>query len=173
MNKLLSNRGMPVLYALIMLCAVFCFCASSEAATVVEDDSIVTEAVCGEDGEIQYQLEVPAGETVNYSVEPASPEQLVNGDKIVGKFRNTTNRTVTKTITVKVKFLNCEYEIDAYYKSDEHNMETTYKDTDVIISRDGEKAVDFSFNWKDDSFEKLKNSLDKYVGIINKKIQEF
>lgn len=161
MKKDLLRRKCAALSCMLILAV--------SAPSVYADTEMISDVTVPETGVIQYDVTVPAGSTVNYSVELTPDKNTGTIDKVSGMWKNTTNKTVTKTINAKVKFLSSEYTISATYTSNETHQRLEYKDKKEAVKSYEESFVHERFAFDSDVLEKWYNAMEKQL----KKVSDF
>lgn len=131
-NKIVI-RGISWCLAGFMMLGCICWNEPVYAAEK-NKESIITDVKNPENGVIKYKVTVPPGEKIDYSVTlpPDKPYKLPEVSK--GSYKNKTKKTVTKTVTVKVKCFSDKYKICASYTSDYKGEEIMYSDQDKAVS---------------------------------------
>ncbi len=159
--KMIKEKG-GVLFIMLVLAASMVAAAPSYADTINEEE-LISDINTPENGVIQYDVTVPAGSTVNYMVELTPDKGSGTIDKVEGMWKNTTKKTVTKTITAKVKFLSSEYMISATYTSNSTQQKLEYKDQDTAVKSYKDSLVHSRFTWDTGSLEDLKSTVDSHI----------
>lgn len=138
-------------------------------ADTLNNEDLISNINVPETGVIQYDVVVPAGSTVNYSVELTPDKKTGTIDKISGVWKNTTKKTVTKTINAKVKFLSSEYTISATCTSNSTQYKLEYKDRDIAVKSYEESTIKSNLSWDTGDFEKWCDLLENQF----KKVSEY
>ena len=180
---------MPKSYQRI-ICLLFVFTLISgclfvpehvHAATAVNKENLITDVKNPQNGVIEYKVNVPAGERIDYSVTLTPDKSDKAVDVVNGSWKNKTKKTVKKTITVKVKYLSNKYKITASYTKESSRQDISYKDVDKATSAlktavtTRKLAWDFSKlgkgnkNWKYRyKYIPFKNGFKKYLEVFDK-----
>lgn len=149
----------------LLIIVAFVLNVNQSYADTVEDEKIISNVIVPENGVIQYDVTVPAGSTVNYAVELSPNKKTGTIDKVAGVWKNTTKKTVTRTITANVKFLSSEYTISASYVYNSTKQKHEYKDKDTAIKSYEESTFHNRFAWDTGSIEKIKDTAVKHIYI--------
>lgn len=159
-KDILKRKGTALCCALMLSAA-----AVPAYADTYDGDGMISDITVPEPSVIQYDVMVPAGSTVNYSVELTPDEKAGTIDKVSGMWKNTTNKTVTKTIKAKVKFLSSEYTISAAYTSNSTHQKLEYKDKAESVKSYEESALHAGFTWNSDV-------IGKWCGVMEKQLKK-
>lgn len=146
------------------------------------NENLITNVKNPSNGVIKYNVTVPAGERVDYSVSLTPDKSGKAVEVINGSLKNRTRKTVRKTVTMNVKYLSNKYKITASYTKETSGSEILYKDVDTATSALKETAVTKKLKW---DFSKLgkgnkewkyrykyvpcKNGYKKYLEVFDKK----
>ncbi len=134
------------------------------AAEHVNKEDLITNVTNPSNGKIRFNINVPAGVTVEYKVQLVPHVRTGSIDTVSGSYKNTSSNQVTRTITVDVDYYTSKYEITATYYTGPARNRTYYEDTDSATS--GLKTTVFSnkFVWDDAAINRWK--LGQRVGIV-------
>lgn len=156
----------------IVIVTVSLFTANPSYADTINEDGMISNIVVPETGVIQYDVTVPAESTVNYSVELTPDKKTGTIDKVSGMWKNTTKKTVKRTITANVKFLSSEYTISASYESNSTKQKFEYKDQCKAVK--SYEASDFHSRlaWDTGSTSSLKDTAIKYLNRISELVNK-
>lgn len=143
----MNHRTVSLCLVMIMFMACGCWQEPVCAAESVNKESIVTDVKNPSNGVITYNVTVPPGEKIDYSVELTPDKKSGNTDKIKGSWKNKTKKTVTKTIKANVKFISNKYKITASYTKDVKGTEIAYKDSDTAVSALKTSTVTKKIKW--------------------------
>jgi len=157
-TDIIEKRGAALCCFMMMTAAMG---TNTVHAASAEEENLIKDINVPETGVIQYDVVVPAGSTVNYSVELSPDGKNGTVDKVSGMWKNTTKKTVTKTINAKVKFLSSEYTISATYTSNATNQKLEYKDKAEAVKSYEESTMHSRLSWETDTFEKWYGMLEK------------
>ncbi len=179
-ERCMFRSMVSIIIAAMMLLSCTVSAVPVHAGSVINKESIVSGVRNPENGIIKYKVRVPAGEKIDYSVELVPGKRSNAKDKISGSWINRSRKTVTKTITVRVKYLSNKYTIKASYTSDRIGHKIVYKDVDKAVSALKTTVVTAKLNWdfsllgKGDKNWKYrykyvpsKNGYKKYLQVFN------
>ena len=183
MGKKFEYRIISALMILIMLSVACMSCQETvHAETDVVKEDIISDVKNPQNGIIKYDVTVPPGERIDYSVELTPDKKQGTIDKISGTWKNRTRRTITKTIKVNVKFLSNKYKINASYTEKTLEEKIEHRDTVTAVSALKTSTVSKKLAW---DFSKLgkgnkewkyrykyipcKNGFKKYLQVFDSK----
>lgn len=141
-------------------------------ADTADDADIISDVTVPENGVIQYDVTVPAGSTVNYEVELTPDVKTGTIDSVAGMWKNTTRKTVTKTITAKVKFLSNEYTIHASYTSSSSKQKIEHKDQATAVRSYEEETTNTHLSWNAEGFEKWHSKYEEQRDYVSEQIKK-
>ena len=122
-------------------------CAASR-----NSEKLITDVKNPSNGVIKCNVNVPAGERVDYSV-TLTPDKSGKAVEVInGSLKNRARKTIKKTITMNVKYLSNKYKITASYTKETSGSEIVYKDVDTATSALKTTAVTKKLKW---DFSKL------------------
>ena len=99
----------------------------------VKDSSLITNIKNPSNGKLSFTIKIPANQTLYYKVEliPSKRAGAIETPKNASYY-NSSNRTVTKTITVDVKHFSPNYVITANYTTGNSRIKTVYEDEEKV-----------------------------------------
>ena len=122
----------------------------------VKDSSLITNVKNPSNGKLSFTIKVPANQTLYYKVELIPSERAGSIEKKKNaSYRNSSNKTVTKTITIDVKHFSPKYVITANYTTGNSRIKTVYEDEEKASSNLVTKITSKPFVW-------TQAELDKY-----------
>ena len=121
---------------LVMFVAAVCFGNNGQAygASTVNKESLVTNVQNPSNAVIKYDVTVPPGETIDYSVTLTPDKKEKLRDNVTGSWKNKTKKTVKKTITVRVKCIGDKYKIKVSYQANYCGQKIIYSDEEKAVS---------------------------------------
>lgn len=153
MEKRLNCTIVSCSIVFVLLFVSFFACSGAVyAGTNIVKDDLISNVKNPENGVIKYNVTVPAGERIDYSVELTPDKKSGTIDKVTGTWKNRTKRTVTKTVRANVKFLSDKYKIKVSYTESTFNETIEHKDTAAAVSALKTSAVSTKLAW---DFSKL------------------
>lgn len=122
----------------------------------VKDSSLITNIKNPSNGTLSFTIKVPANQTLYYKVEliPSKRAGSIETPKNAS-YRNNSNKTITKTITIDVKHFSPKYVITANYTTGNSRIKTVYEDSDNATSTLVTAITSKAFVW-------TQSELDKY-----------
>ena len=122
----------------------------------VKDSSLITNIKNPSNGKLSFTIKIPANQTLYYKVEliPSKRAGAIETPKNASYY-NSSNRTVTKTITVDVKHFSPNYVITANYTTGNSRIKTVYEDEEKVASKLVKQITSKPFVW-------TQAELDKY-----------
>lgn len=151
MKAAICQRTICLAFAVLLMMGCLALPEDVHAASV-NKENLVTNAKNPENGVITYDINVPAGERVDYSVTLTPDKSGKAVDVVNGSWKNRTKKTVKKTVTMKVKYLSDKYKITASYTRESSGEEISCRDVDSITSALKETVVTRKLAW---DFSKL------------------
>lgn len=169
--KIEGMRRKEMILCSVLIMAVLVLTVNPVYADTVHEGEFISNVTVPENGVIQYDVTVPAGSTVNYAVELTPDEETGTIDKVTGMWKNTTKKTVTRTITAKVKFLSSEYTISASYMSNSTKQKLEYKDKNTAVRSYEESAFHNRLTWDTGTTDGLKDIAVKHLDKLSKSVR--
>ena len=114
----------------------------------VKDSSLITNIKNPSNGKLSFTIKIPANQTLYYKVEliPSKRAGAIETPKNASYY-NSSNRTVTKTITVDVKHFSPNYVITANYTTGNSRIKTVYEDEEKVASKLVKQITSKPFVW--------------------------
>lgn len=116
-------------------------------ATRVTEESLISSVSNPSNGKIQFYINVPAGETVSYSVDLIPNDRTDSVDTKTGSYTNSGTSAVSKKITVTAKYFSNKYTIYASYTTGPSASRTIHEDTDSATSALKSSVTSERFVW--------------------------
>lgn len=156
--KIRSTRIIAMLLITLLIFTLLPLSMSYGASTsTVTKEGLITNVSNPSNGTITFYIHVPAQKTVNYNVKLVPSKRTGTIDKVVGSYKNTSNKTISKKITAKTKYYSNKYTVNAQYTTGNSKYKTVYKDTDKATSALKKQTFSSKVIWNAKNIKKWKN----------------
>lgn len=124
--------------------------------TRVTDNTLVSSITNPSNGVMKFNIKIPAGQTLYYKVELVPNDRTGSIDTAADtSYTNKTASTVTRTVSVNLRYFYSNYTISANYTTGNDRVRTIYECTKAASSRLITAVTSSKFTWDDANISKF------------------